>query len=160
MPTLFGLNPFSGFSIIPENGLLFHKRTQSTPNMPVQTRSNITGPTRTMTGVKRKFIEILDSDDESYTDYDSEQDLEDEYKLKYDAVMQSLVREQNRVEELEEELNNAIKRIDRLKENILEYQSSSLVEFMCFAGLVTGAFVMGITSVYLCNNHDYNLLTI
>jgi hypothetical protein len=132
--------------------------------MPVVTRSNITGPTRTMTGVKRKFIEILDTDDDSSSDYDaetaSEHELEDEYKLKYDAVMQSLIREQNRVEELEEELSNANKRIDRLKESILEYQSSSLVEFMCFAGLVTGAFVMGITSVYLCNNDDYNLLTI
>ena len=140
--------------------MLFPKRTQSTPNMPVVTRSNITGPTRTMTGVKRKFIEILDSDDESYTDYDSEQEPEDEYKLKYDAVMSSLLREQGRLRELEEELDEANKRIDRLKESILEYQSSSLVEFMCFMGLVTGSFVMGITSVYLCNNHDYNLLTI
>jgi hypothetical protein len=113
-----------------------------------------------MTGVKRKFIEILDSDDESYADYDSEQEPEDEYKLKYDAVMSSLVREQGRLRELEEELHEANKRIDGLKESILEYQSSSLVEFMCFAGLVTGAFVMGITSVYLCNNDDYNLLTI
>ena len=132
--------------------------------MPVVTRSNITGPTRTMTGVKRKFIEILDTDDDSSSDYDaetaSEHELEDEYRLKYDAVMLSLVREQDRVQELEDELEQANKRISRLKESILEYQSSSLVEFMCFAGLVTGAFVMGITSVYLCNNDDYNLLTI
>jgi hypothetical protein len=132
--------------------------------MPVVTRSNITGPTRTMTGVKRKFIEILDTDDDSSSDYDaetaSEHELDDDYKLKYDTVMLSLVREQDRVQELEDELEQANKRISRLKESILEYQSSSLVEFMCFAGLVTGAFVMGITSVYLCNNDDYNLLTI
>lgn len=131
--------------------------------MPVVTRANITGPTRTMTGVKRKFIEILDTDDDSSSDYDaetaSEHELEDDYKLKYDAVMLSLIREQERVQELEDELDEANKRIGRLKESILEYQSSSLAEFMCLMGIVTATFAIGISTVFLCNNDDYNLLT-
>jgi hypothetical protein len=130
--------------------------------MPIITRSNTTGPTKTMTGVKRKFIEILDSDDDVSTDCDVETDSEHEVEAdpKYDAVLELLARERDRVHELEQELDRANERIFRLKDNIREFQSNSLLEIMCFMGVIAATLVTTASAIYSCNNYEYKLLTI
>ena len=130
--------------------------------MPVLTRSNITGPIKTMTGVKRKFIEILDTDDDSSSDYDvaTDSETEDDYKLKYDEVMLSLVREQERVQELEEELERAEKRIASLREGIREFQNTSFLEIMCFVGVIIATLATTASALYTCNTYEHALLTI
>jgi len=138
--------------------------------MPVITRYK-------MTGVKRKFIEILDSDDETdtiYTDSDSEfhpdptdelkddiEDLNDDNKVlekENDALLSLLVKERETNNLLREEIKTTKHEAetlrdhrDRLISNIKELQNTALVDLLLFLVLLT--IISGIcvvATLYTC----------
>jgi hypothetical protein len=130
-----------------------------------------------MTGVKRKFIEILDSDDETdtiYTDSDSEfhpdptdelkddiEDLNDDNKVlekENDALLSLLVKERETNNLLREEIKTTKHEAetlrdhrDRLISNIKELQNTALVDLLLFLVLLT--IISGIcvvATLYTC----------
>jgi hypothetical protein len=129
--------------------------------MPVITRSNITGPTRTMTGIKRKFIEILDSDDETSTVCtDSDLESEDEDEQTNEALIELLITERERTAQLTRDLAEADERILTLKDTIRDIQTTTWIELLCFIGVVGTTFGTTLSALYACNVHDNVLLTI
>lgn len=157
MPTLFGLNPFCGFG---KTDCCF-RNEHKVPNMPVLTRSNVTGPTRTMAGIKRKFIEILDSDDETSTVCsDSDLETEDEDELTNNALVELLIQERERTAQLTRDLEEADERILTLKDNIRDIQTTTWIELLCFICVVGTTFGTTLSALYACNIHENSLLTI
>jgi hypothetical protein len=145
--------------------------------MPVITRSN-TGPVKKIVGVKRKFIEILDTDDDTSTvssGFDSEfrpdptdeldvDDSKDELcdrEQEKDTLVNLIVEERETSNLLREEiasLKDALESVqqhrNRLMENIKDYQRSTLIELMCLSALIV--ITTGVSIVNVCfysNNH-------
>lgn len=139
--------------------------------MPVLTRSNLTGPTRMMTGIKRKFIEILDSDDETSTESEVESycsdELEDDIEaLKEDlivtertneALVGMLVKERERVAELTKELEDANDRIYKLKDSIYDLQNTTFIELVCFITVIGATLGTTLSALYVCNSDQLSL---
>lgn len=141
--------------------------------MPVLTRSNPTGPTRMITGIKRKFIEILDSDDdtsiESEFEADSNDEIEDdiealkddlkETEQTNDALINMLVKERERVAELTKDLADANYRIDTLRDSICDLQNTTFIELVCFITVIGATLGTTLSALYVCNS-DHLYLTI
>jgi hypothetical protein len=141
--------------------------------MPVTTRSS-TGPTKmTVTGVKRKFIEILDSDDDTTTvstDSEFEPDMADEIEeLKDDlketeqsneALIDIIIKERENVRLLQAELAETKEKYETLVSNVKEMQATCFAEFVCFSGMLVVASGIAFTVLYACNIHDNVLLNL
>jgi len=136
--------------------------------MPVITRSITTGPTRmTVTGVKRKFIEILDSDDETSTDSEFEPDVEDEVedevedlKETEDVLINIVIKEREKVESLEQELADTKQKYENLLKDVKEIQTVCWTEFICFAGMLVITSGIAVASAYSCNIHENVLFNV
>lgn len=147
--------------------------------MPVITRSITTGPTKmTVTGVKRKFIEILDSDDESSTDSEFEPDVNDEVEdevedeienlkddLKEteqsnDALINIVIKEREKVESLEQELADTKQKYENLLKDVKDIQTVCWTEFVCFAGMLIITSGIAVASAYSCNIHENVLFNV
>jgi len=136
--------------------------------MPVITRSITTGPTKmTVTGVKRKFIEILDSDDESSTDSEFEPDVEDEVealkddlKETDDALINIVIKEREKVESLEQELADTKQKYENLLKDVKDIQTVCWTEFICFAGMLVITSGIAVASAYSCNIHENVLFNV
>ena len=136
--------------------------------MPVITRSITTGPTKmTVTGVKRKFIEILDSDDESSTDSEFEpevedevEDLKDDLKETEDVLINILIKEREKVESLEQELADTKQKYENLLKDVKDIQTVCWAEFVCFAGMLVITSGIAVASDYSCNIHENVLFNV
>ena len=137
--------------------------------MPVLTRSNTTGPTKMMTGVKRKFIEIVDSEDdtttvdsESETEYETEDEIDiDEQKddlqeseQSNDALINILIKEREHVQTLEAELAEMTTKYNKLVVSVKEAHNSAWYEFVCLA-TVLAVSAVSITSVVMCSTIEF-----
>lgn len=149
----------------------------SYPKMPVITRSSKTGPTK-MSGVKRRLVEIMESDDETatiYSDSDSEfhpdpsDELEDDVEDMKDELQKSeqenetllnlLVKEREtttllrqEIELVEENLRAVTEHRDRLIENIKEYQNTTLSEVFCFSAMLAITAGATLAAMIACND--------
>ena len=127
--------------------------------MPVITRS---GPTRKMTGVKRKFVEI-DSDDETETvcstsdsEYypdqfdelkDNVDDLKEEMRVieqENDTLIDILVNERETSNILRDEISNLKNELDEVRQQrdaliteLKKIENSSLIELLVFATILS-----------------------
>ena len=143
------------------------------PKMPVITRS-ATGPTKKMVGVKRKFIEILDSDDDTTTvcsDSDSEYQpgiadvLEDEIdELKDDlkeseqsneALINILIKERETIQTLQTELADTTAKYDRLVNNVKEIQKTAWIEFIMFTSMLAITAGASLAAYVACSEEQY-----
>lgn len=141
--------------------------------MPVITRSNKTGPTK-MTGVKRKFLEIVDSDDDTttvYTDSDSDfepdsvdeledkvDDLKEEIKRLQDsenALIDMLVNEREKNRALHEEFETLKQKHERLVESVKEIQKTSWMEVLVFTTVLAVATGSALAAYFTCSEEDY-----
>ena len=114
-----------------------------------------------MTGIKRKFIEILDSDDETSTVCtDSDLESEDEDEQTNEALIELLITERERTAQLTRDLAEADERILTLKDTIRDIQTTTWIELLCFIGVVGTTFGTTLSALYACNVHDNVLLTI
>ena len=137
--------------------------------MPVLTRSSTTGPTKMMTGVKRKFIEIVETDDEtdtvdteSETEYEPEEEIDiDELKedlqeseQSNDALINILIKEREHVQTLESELAVMTDKYNKLVISVKEAHNSAWYEFVCLA-TVLAVTAVSITSVVMCSTIEF-----
>lgn len=144
--------------------------------MPIITRSNTTtGPTRNMTGVKRKVIEIYESDDdtttvstESVTDSEYQPDiasvleeeieeLKDDLKeseQSNDALINILIKERETIQTLEKELAETNAKYEKLLSNVKEFQKTSWMEFICFTTMLAVTAGTSIAALVSCENRD------
>ena len=141
--------------------------------MPVITRSNKTGPTK-MTGVKRKLVEILDSDDDITTvctDSDSEfepdsvdeledtlDDMKEEIENLRDsenALIETIVREREKNRSLQEELETLKQKHDQLVESVKELQKTSWMEVLLFTTVLAAATGSALAAYFTCSDDDY-----
>ena len=137
--------------------------------MPVLTRSTTTGPTKMMTGVKRKFIEIVETDDETDTvDTDSETEYEPEEEIDIDelkedlqeseqsndALINILIKEREHIQTLEAELADMTEKYNRLVNNVKEVHNSAWYDFVCLSALLAVSAV-SITSVVMCGTIEF-----
>jgi len=121
----------------------------------------------TVTGVKRKFIEILDSDDESSTDSEFEPDVEDEVealkddlKETDDALINIVIKEREKVESLEQELADTKQKYENLLKDVKDIQTVCWTEFICFAGMLVITSGIAVASAYSCNIHENVLFNV
>lgn len=139
--------------------------------MPILTRSKTTGPVRMMTGVKRKFIEILESDNESEiatdSDPDSEyelnvadeledtiQDLKEEIKdseESNDALIDMLIKERETSRQIRQELEETQTKYSRLLDDVKEYHRTTLSEAAFFTAIIGITFGTCLASLYTCS---------
>lgn len=127
--------------------------------MPVLTRSNTNNPIKMVSGVKRKFIEIVDSDSDdtttittsSETDSEFEYDQVDELKdtiddLKqeikdhedsYNIIVDVLVRERTRNNELEAEIAKLRDENTALRNVMKSLRHDAYLEILLLSGLLT-----------------------
>ena len=137
--------------------------------MPVLTRSNTTGPTKMMTGVKRKFIEIVETDNEtdtvdteSETEYEPEDEVDiDELKedlqeseQSNDALINILIKEREHVQTLEAELAEMTDKYTKLVNSVKEAHNSAWYEFVCLS-TVLAITAVSITSVVMCSTIEF-----
>ena len=134
--------------------------------MPVLTRSNTTGPTKMITGVKRKFIEILDTDDDTttvYTDSESEYEPDDEDELKNDlheaeqsndALINIIIKERETSNALQAELTELKEKYTKLVSTVKEVHSSAWFEFVCLSTMLAVTAV-SVTSLVMCNTIEF-----
>jgi len=137
--------------------------------MPVLTRSSTTGPTKMMTGVKRKFIEIVETDDETDTvDTDSETEYEPEEEIDIDelkedlqeseqsndALINILIKEREHIQALEAELAEMTGKYNKLVVSVKEAHNSAWYEFVCLT-TVLAVTAVSITSVMMCNTIEF-----
>lgn len=157
----------------PKNEFLIYRYTFSHTKMPVITRSLTTSPTKTMSGVKRRFIEILDSDDDTTTvstelasDSDSEfdpdiadvleeeiEELKEELKDTEEAsesLLKLLIKERENTEALRKELADVTHKYDMLISRVEEVQKTSWVEFVCFTALLAATAGTALAAVHMC----------
>lgn len=142
--------------------------------MPVITRS-ATGPTKKMVGVKRKFIEILDSDDETdtttvYTESESEPDIEDDLKdteESNNALIDLIIkeRETNRslredsdqvIDALQKELDETTQKYEKLLNNVKEAQKTTLIEFIVCATMLAITAGASLAAYFACSEDHYD----
>jgi hypothetical protein len=121
----------------------------------------------TVTGVKRKFIEILDSDDETSTDSEFEPDVEDEVedevedlKETEDVLINIVIKEREKVESLEQELADTKQKYENLLKDVKEIQTVCWTEFICFAGMLVITSGIAVASAYSCNIHENVLFNV
>ena len=132
--------------------------------MPVITRS-ATGPTKKMVGVKRKFIEILDSDDDTTTvctDSEFEQDSEDEttdeltrLRDSENALIEAIVREREKNRELQIDLSNLKEKHERLVNNVKEIRDSYWAEFIAFTAMLAITAGASLAAYFTCSEEHY-----
>jgi len=133
--------------------------------MPVLTRSTTTGPTKMMTGVKRKFIEIVETDDESSTvDTESETEYEPEDEIDIDelkedlqeseqsndALINILIKERETIQKLEIELAESNEKYNKLRNSVKDIQTTAMSEFVCLSMMLVLSGVIALTSVLTC----------
>lgn len=130
--------------------------------MPVITRSS-TGPTKKMVGVKRKFVEILDTDDETASvssGSDSECQTDELYTREHEKdTLVNLIVEERKISDLlreeiailKDNLESVQEHRTRLIESIKEYQRSALFEAVCFSTLLAITTGVSFAIVYMYN---------
>ena len=139
--------------------------------MPVVTRSNTTGPTKMMvTGVKRKFIEIVDSDDDVSTDSEfdvhTEDDIDElkddlkETEQSNDALINILIKERETIQKLQAELADIQQKYDSLLNSVKEIQNTCWQDMICFGSVFVLAAGFALTSAFMCNIHENELLNL
>jgi hypothetical protein len=122
-----------------------------------------------MTGVKRKFIEIVETDDETDTvDTDSETEYEPEDEVDIDelkedlqeseqsndALINILIKEREHVQTLEAELAEMTAKYNKLVVSVKEAHNSAWYEFVCLA-TVLAVSAVSITSVVMCSTIEF-----
>lgn len=132
--------------------------------MPVITRS-ATGPTKKMVGVKRKFIEILDSDDDTTTvcsdsefDPESEDETMDELTRLRDsenALIEAIVREREKNRALQIDLSDLKEKHDRMLNNINEIRDSYWAEFIAFTAMLAITAGASLAAYFACSEEHY-----
>jgi uncharacterized protein (DUF342 family) len=139
--------------------------------MPVITRSNTTGPTKMMvTGVKRKFIEIVDTDDDVSTDSEfdvhTEDDIEElkddlkETEQSNDALINILIKERETIQKLQAELADIQQKYDSLLNSVKEIQRTCWQDMICFGSVFVLASGFALASAFMCNIHENELLNL
>lgn len=141
--------------------------------MPVITRSNKTGPTK-MTGIKRKLVEILDSDDDITTvctDSDSEfepdsvdelEDTLDDMKEEIqslreseNALIETIVREREKNRALQYELETLKQKHERLVESVKEVQKTCWMEVLLLTTILAATAGSALAAYLACSEDDY-----
>lgn len=153
----------------PKNGLFVWTSAVSYYKMPVLTRSNTTGPTKMITGVKRKFIEIVDSDDDTTTvctDSETEYEAEDEDEIddlkndlheseqSNDALINIIIKERETSNALQAELTELKEKYNKLVNSVKEVQNTAWFEFVCMSTMLALAAV-SVTSIMMCNTIEF-----
>jgi hypothetical protein len=132
--------------------------------MPVITRS-ATGPSKKMVGVKRKFIEILDSDDDTTTvctDSEFEQDSENEntgettcLRESENALVEAIIQEREKNRALQTELTELKEKHDRMLNNIKEIRDSYWAEFVAFTAMLAITAGASLAAYFACSDENY-----
>jgi hypothetical protein len=132
--------------------------------MPVITRS-ATGPTKKMVGIKRKFIEILDSDDETASvcsDSEFEQDSEDEttdeltrLRASENALIEAIVTEREKNRALQTELGELREKHELIVNNVKEIQDNYWGEFIVFSAMLAIVSGASLAAVFTCSEEGF-----
>jgi predicted RND superfamily exporter protein len=122
-----------------------------------------------ITGVKRKFIEIVDSDDDTttvYTESESEYEPENEDEIddlkndlheseqSNDALINIIIKERETSNALQAELTELKEKYNKLVNSVKEVQNSAWYDFVCLSALLAVSAV-SITSVVMCGTIEF-----
>ena len=137
--------------------------------MPTLTRSSTTVPVKSMAGIKRKFIEIVETDDETSTvesesDSEYEPDIADvleeeieelktdlnETEKSNDALINILIKERETIQKLEIELAESNEKYNKLRNSVKDIQTTAMSEFVCLSMMLVLSGVIALTSVLTC----------